>query len=79
MKENTLSRKEQGKLTKEKIFKTAVNLITEKGYDNVSVNEICNQAGVAKGTFYVHYKSKEDIVRESYYLDMGEFVLSKFN
>ena len=79
MKENTLSRKEQGKLTKEKIFKTAVNLITEKGYDNISVNEICNQAGVAKGTFYVHYKSKEDIVRESYYLDMGEFVLSKFD
>ena len=66
-------------LHQEKIFKTAVSLITEKGYDNVSVNEICTTAGVAKGTFYVHYKSKEDIVRESYYLDMGEFVLCRFN
>lgn len=79
MNKNILTRKEQGNKTKEKIFKTSVRLISEKGYDNVSVNEICETSGVAKGTFYVHYKSKEDIVRESYYQDMGKYVIEKFN
>lgn len=73
-----ISRKEQGKLTKEKIFDTAIKLIREQGYDNISVSQICKEAGVAKGTFYVHYKSKEDIVRESYYSDMGNYVLDNF-
>jgi len=34
---------------------------------------------VAKGSFYVHYKSKEDIVRESYYADMGEYIQQRYN
>ena len=68
------SRAEKASATKEKLFSTAVGLIKEKGYSNVTVSEICQGAGVAKGTFYVYYASKEDIVRESYYSDMGVFV-----
>lgn len=68
-------RKEKAAATKERIFSTAVGLIKEQGYANVTVSEICRRAGIAKGTFYVHYASKEDIVRESYYSDMGMFVL----
>ncbi|URZ04316.1 TetR/AcrR family transcriptional regulator [Clostridium felsineum] len=71
-------RKERSVLTKNKLFETAVKLIKEKGYDEVTVSEICEKSGVAKGTFYVHYKSKEDIVKESYYSDMREFVLKKY-
>ena len=41
--------------------------------------EICQTAGLAKGSFYVHYKSKEDIVRESYYADMGEYIQRRYN
>lgn len=69
------TRKEKAAATKEKIFSTAVGLIKEQGYANVTVSEICRRAGIAKGTFYVHYASKEDIVRESYYTDLGMFVL----
>lgn len=72
-------RKEKAAATKENIFSTAVGLIKKKGYDAVTVSEICRQAGIAKGTFYVHYASKEDIVRESYYADMGAFVLQRYN
>lgn len=72
--EQKLSRKEKASKTKRKIFETAIRLIKEKGYDNVTISEICKTSGVAKGSFYVHYKSKEDIVRESYYVDMGQYM-----
>lgn len=71
-------RSEKACITKNKIFEAAVTLIKAKGYDNVTISEICNSAGVAKGTFYVHYKSKEDIVKESYYSDMREYVLKQY-
>lgn len=72
-------RKKQAEETKRKIFETAVSLIKEKGYNNITISEICKIAGVAKGSFYVHYKSKEDIVRESYYTDMSEYIQKRYN
>ena len=65
--------------TKEKIFSTAAGLIKKKGYANVTVSEICQEAGIAKGTFYLYYASKEDIIRESYYSDLGMFVLRGYD
>lgn len=76
--EPKLSKKEQGKLTKAKIFKTAVDLISTYGYKNVTVDKICLNAQVSKGGFYVHYKSKEDIIRESYYINMEEYIIPKY-
>ena len=76
--EKKLTRKQKAEGTKRKIFATAVKLIKEKGYDNVTISEICKTAGVAKGSFYVHYTSKEDIVRESYYAEMGEYIQRKY-
>jgi AcrR family transcriptional regulator len=74
-----ITRKEQAANTKKRIFETAVSLVKEKGYENVTVSEICKTAGLAKGSFYVHYKSKEDIVRESYYADMGTYVETHYS
>ena len=72
--EQRLSRKEKAAETKRKIFETAIYLMKEKGYDNITISEISKASGVAKGSFYVHYKSKEDIVRESYYTDMDQYI-----
>ena len=72
-------RKDRAADTKNKIFETAVTLIKSKGYKNVTVSEICQAAGLAKGSFYVHYDSKEDIVRESYYADMGTYICTHYN
>ncbi len=47
---------------KHKIFTTALLLFEKKGYDNVSINEICQQMGLTKGAFYHHFKSKSDIL-----------------
>ncbi len=40
-------------------------MIKEKGFDNVSVDEICAAAGIAKGTFYHYFESKEKIFGET--------------
>lgn len=47
--------------TKRKIFETSLKLFSEKGYDATSVEEITATVGVAKGTLYYHFKSKEEI------------------
>ena len=50
--------------TRKKLLKTGQKLIMRKGLSNISVEDITNAAGVAKGTFYTYFKRKEDIVSE---------------
>ena len=47
--------------TKRKIFETSMQLFAEKGYDATSIEEITATVGVAKGTLYYHFSSKEEI------------------
>lgn len=47
--------------TKRKIFETSMRLFAEKGYDATSIEEITSVVGVAKGTLYYHFSSKEEI------------------
>ncbi len=63
--EKLTQRKQQALDTRRKIFNTALNLIKEKGFDKVSVDDICAACGVSKGAFYHHFKSKLDIMSES--------------
>lgn len=56
------SRELKSKKNKNKIFVTAIDLIRKKGYDNVSINEICSLAGFTKGAFYHHFNSKDDLL-----------------
>ena len=66
MKQERITRRKQQALdTRRKIFNTALNLIKEKGFNQVSVDDICTACGVSKGAFYHHFKSKLDIMSES--------------
>jgi TetR/AcrR family transcriptional repressor of nem operon len=47
--------------TKRKLLETALKLIWESSYGSVSVEDICTQAGVNKGSFYYAFKSKSDL------------------
>lgn len=47
--------------TKRKIFETSMNLFAKKGYDATSIEEITSVVGVAKGTLYYHFSSKDEI------------------
>jgi len=52
--------------TREKIYNTACEMITEFGFDHVTVDDICRQSGVAKGLFYHYFNTKADIIIETY-------------
>lgn len=47
--------------TKRKIFEAAMELFAKKGYDGTSIEEITSVVGIAKGTLYYHFSSKEEI------------------
>lgn len=47
---------------KSEIMDIAWKLFNERGYEQTSVNEIIENAGIAKGTFYYYFKSKEEIL-----------------
>src|SRR5947209_6815033 len=44
------------------ILQVAEEVLTEKGYHETSMDEIAARVGVAKGTVYLHFPSKEDLV-----------------
>ncbi|EOH75064.1 TetR/AcrR family transcriptional regulator [Enterococcus malodoratus] len=47
---------------KNEILDVAGRLFAEKGFDQTSTGEIITQAGIARGTLYYHFKSKEEIM-----------------
>jgi len=52
--------------TRELIIDTACELFMQKGYNAVTVQEICNACNVTKPTFYYHLRSKEEIILNIY-------------
>jgi AcrR family transcriptional regulator len=49
-----------------KIQKIAIRLFREKGYPNVTIDEICQEAGITKTSFYYHFKAKDQILTRFY-------------
>lgn len=60
------SRELQALHTKAMIFKAAIALFRERDYTQVTINDITNAAGVAKGTFYLYFKTKEEILAKQF-------------
>lgn len=56
---------------KKEILIEAVRLFKEKGYDNVTVNEIAGVSNISKNTFYYYYDSKEELIRSLF--DLSRF------
>lgn len=48
--------------TKDKIFDTALDLFSKKGYDSISVRTIASEVGIKESSIYNHYSSKKDIL-----------------
>lgn len=46
---------------KSKLLNAAIKLVRTKGYSATSVDDLCKEAGVTKGAFFHHFKSKEDL------------------
>lgn len=60
---------------KKEIIKVAYELFITKGYENTSVDEIIAKAGIAKGTYYYHFESKEQMLEEVINMMIDESVI----
>lgn len=47
---------------RQRLFETAFNLFTSKGINETTIQDIASEAGVAKGTFYLYFKDKYDLI-----------------
>jgi TetR/AcrR family transcriptional regulator, fatty acid metabolism regulator protein len=72
-------RRKQGEETKKRLMETATALFREKGFHNVTVDEIIEKADSSKGGFYNHFSTKEellfrmtDLLDESYRSYLGQ-------
>jgi AcrR family transcriptional regulator len=57
---------------KQRILETAARLFAERGYEAVGINELIEKSGVAKATFYQHFRSKEKLCVEWLRLEAAE-------
>ena len=62
-----MTRKARKENTRKKVFKVALELFTNKGFEKTTIEDITKKANVAKGTFYNFFAKKEDVL--VYYLD----------
>lgn len=62
MEKNYTRRKQRGSETLRKLKDSAIRLINERGYEQVTVEDICADCGLSKGAFYHHFKAKVELV-----------------
>ncbi len=48
--------------TRKRLIQAAVELVLEKGYDTVTIQDITDRADIGRGTFYIHFKDKEEAI-----------------
>ena len=54
----------KGEKRKKELLKIAYDMFLAQGYENTSVDEIIERAQIAKGTYYYHFQSKEQMLEE---------------
>lgn len=54
----------KGEKRKLELLKIAYRMFLTRGYENTSVDEIIEQAGIAKGTYYYYFESKEQMLED---------------
>lgn len=58
---------ENNKTKRMHIVETAIRLFQEKGYNNVSVTDICNEMGMTRSSFYYYFETKDEVL-DNYFL-----------
>ena len=61
-------------INKENIIRTGFQLFQEKGYDNVSMDDVCQACQLTKATFYKYVDSKENILQYHFHKITEELI-----
>lgn len=59
---------------REAILRAATHVFARKGYFNSKVSDIAGEAGIADGTVYLYFKSKDEILHSIFDRAMAEFI-----
>lgn len=65
---------EKGEKRKQELLKIAYRMFVSKGYEETSIDEIIAEAHIAKGTYYYHFSSKEELLEGVISMMIGEEV-----
>jgi AcrR family transcriptional regulator len=66
-KRTSTKRQEQARETKNRIYTSAIELMEQKGFDNITIADISEKARVSVGAFYHYFNSKNDILAEIFH------------
>ena len=66
-KRTNTKRQEQARETKNRIYTSAIELMEHEGFDNITIADISEKAGVSVGAFYHYFDSKNDILAEIFH------------
>lgn len=72
--EKQTNRQVQAQHTKDNVYQVAIELFETKGFENITVDEICKVANVSTGTFYNVFKSKYEILDRIFALADDYFI-----
>ncbi|MBO0481620.1 MULTISPECIES: TetR/AcrR family transcriptional regulator [Enterococcus] len=61
------------KRTHKMIIEAFIRLVEEKGYDNVTVQDIADEAMINRATFYAHFKDKQDLYEQIFEMAINAF------
>ncbi|MFL2052512.1 TetR/AcrR family transcriptional regulator [Leuconostoc mesenteroides] len=59
-----MNRQKKNKLTQQRIMDAFVKLVSEKGFNNLTVSNITRTAKLSRGTFYIYYLDKYDVLEK---------------
>lgn len=63
----------QGAHTKERIFQEALQIFSRYGFEGARMEKIAAAIGINKASLYFHFKSKEEIFRELFYMIIKKY------
>lgn len=65
---------ERSKRTLERILTAGVEVFAERGYEGLSIADVCQRSGVSAGSLYARFASKEQLVRAIHHHAMSELM-----
>jgi hypothetical protein len=75
---NTTQQENQSTQTRQYLLDSAIELFMKYGVKKVTVNDICNNCNLTKGSFYYYFPSKDHIVTLSINSGLDKFVTDNF-